>query len=154
VLTAGRPDHDKWCFFVERGDLVATAVHDPGWLALEELSSSQHAPALRAVLSPIWQNERSRGGCLASILIVSTWLALSLIVVPIMPTLWRWMWLLALVLTVVVLIIKTQRGPRPSPYRDAAAVLTRLAQNDPEFFRFALERRLMQIAPSWALEGS
>jgi hypothetical protein len=147
ALTAGALDHAKWRYFVEQGDLIATAVSPGAWPSLEGAAEARHIENLKRALKPVWW--RLRLSDTLRIGLTCVFLALVLIVAWLAP--W-WIALLASVPLLGALVFGLGIiGPDDGPRR-YAAVFTRLAYDDPEFFRFALERGLMRMSPSWGLD--
>jgi hypothetical protein len=148
VLTAGQLDHAKWRYFVEQGDLVATAVSPGAWPLLDDEGvEANHMENLRRALKPVWWQLRLLDTLRVGLACVSLFLVL--IVAWLAP--W-WLALLATALIVCALVVALGIvGADDAPQR-YATVFTRLAYDDPGFFRFALERRLMLMSSSWRLE--
>jgi hypothetical protein len=151
VLTAGRLDHNKWRYFVERGDLIVTPVSPVPWHALKEPLAARYAETLRPVLEKVQSCDRW-----FHIMLPTLWLSLPLIsLLVLMIVGWYGYWSLFVLLLVffVFLFVVVGLGTLNSlpitarVRRRASEVLIRLACDDVDFFRFALERRLMQIAP-------
>jgi hypothetical protein len=142
VLTAGRLDHDKWRYFVQQRDLMATAASPVPWRALDQAPAARYAEILKPVLKPIWRLGILPKGFAWWFLSIA--FVLFLFVVLLAP----W-WLFLLLLGAIVLFVLVVVGAIISlddAHRRASDVLTRLACDDADFFRFALERRLMQIS--------
>jgi hypothetical protein len=164
VLFAGQIDPAKVRYFLEEGALIVTAADGLTWRGLSEPApvGAVQARAVRRALMATWWRERwlqgparpalglsravfhhpKRVGIVALLLVATAGLG----VVP-------WWTLLAPlgVLMAFLLVSACVLVPLDGVHRRASELLTGLARDEAAFLRFGLERKLMQIAPSWHL---